>query len=85
MSYCRVRGFMIHSGREVVVHTPAAVGYYIAEFSACLYIILIDRVFAFIAAALTLAGEESDPFKLIIFSTVVAVIFNMVPYAVGDF
>ena len=52
MIYCRVRGFMVHSGREVVVHTPAAVGYYIAEFSACLDIVLIDRIFAYIAAGL---------------------------------
>ena len=76
---------MVHSGREVVVHTPAAVGYYIAEFSACLDIVLIDRIFAYIAAAFAFTGEKSYPFKLIIFSAVVAVVFNMVPYAVGDF
>ena len=54
------------------------------QLSACLNVVLGKNVCTDIAAALSLAGDASDPFESPIGCVVVTVVLNVIPDAVCD-
>ena len=75
---------IIEARGEMVVHSPAGVGHNILKFSRGVDVVLVDCIFAYIAAAFALSGKKADPLKLEVVDPVVSVIFHMIPNAVAD-
>ena len=68
----------------MIVHRPAAEGDQVLKLTLCLNVMLGQHVVADVAAALTLAGQEADPFQLPILCVMVAVVLDVIPDAEGD-
>ena len=76
---------VVETGREVIVHSPAGISHHILKSSFRFYIVLCHRILAHVTAALSLTGQETDPFQFPVLGTMVASIFNMIPYTKADF
>ena len=70
---------IIEARGEMVVHSPAGVGHNILKFSRGVDVVLVDCIFAYIAAAFALSGKKAYPFKLPVIRAVVTFVFYMVP------
>ena len=69
---------------KMIVHRPSRIGDKVLKAAFRLHIVLGDGVFAHVATTFTLAGQKADPLQLPVVGTVVAVVLDMIPYAVGD-
>ena len=77
-------GVHMKAAGQMIVNLPAAVGHGVREGRAVFHIVLGEHHISHIAAAFTLAGQESHPFQIPVFRAVIAVILHMIPYAEGD-
>ena len=75
----------IEAAGQMIVDLPATVSHLIIKESAAFHILLCQHIIANIAAAFPLTRQETNEIQLPVIRTVVAVVFHVIPHAVGNF